>query len=218
VTQPGMMCLEFNASISAFGGIKCARGECKSCGPEREFTRHACTHEADPGKSVSLKLIQSVDQPGGIANLSRPHFETKTYTRQDFQAVKVKLMKEFVRHFYFARHQRRALQYIATDFMRKESTRIGPSKQPFSPNARVKILLLQIDFSEKFRHTTNFSLNGQQFKATEVLLDICPVFFLLFLECFTPPGTTECPRSPRFSSSVSRGGTLSKTNSPLKRM
>jgi len=183
ITADGMMCEGFNAPPDDFSGLACARGTCVSCGPRHMFEKHACPCEQNENKLVTVKLIESVDAPNGNLNQSRAHFKTYRFTRKEFQERKLALSLKFASHFYFARHARRVLQYLGHKHLQHATVAAAASvpagdvllHPEGTPNASVPCVLIQLDFSEKFRHTTNYQLTGQAFKATEV----GPGFFAL---------------------------------------
>jgi len=172
ITAEGMMCKGFNAPPDDFAGLSCARGTCVSCGPRRMFEKYACPCEQNEDKLVTVKLIESVDAPNGNLNQSRAHFKTYRFTRKEFQERKLTISVKFAAHFYFARHARRVLQYLGHEHLQRATVAAAASvpagDMPLPPNSSVPCVLIQLDFSEKFRHTTNYQLTGQAFKATEV--------------------------------------------------
>ena len=213
------MCDAYNDPVFSFAGLACALGQCKLCGPRLAFTTHACPCEVLESKQVSIKLIDTSGSQGN-ANRSRNHFETFIKTRKAFVDDFVTKMEKMARHFYLARHARRALRYMGHDFLQQahtdekhgarllsrprkpvasvssssssssSSSESLSSPSSFSPSPSlavsqrqssrhgrfngalflqmVLLVLIQCDFSEKYRHTTNYALTGQAFKSTEV--------------------------------------------------
>ncbi len=106
ITTAGMMCAGYSAPVGDFSGLACARGSCSTCGPKHVFARHVCPCEHDTAKLVTVRLIDTVDVPGGNLSQSRAHFKTHHFTRQEFQERKEALAAKFASHHYFARHAR----------------------------------------------------------------------------------------------------------------
>lgn len=142
LTTPGVMCQTFHEnpctpsdekSSAMFSGLSCAEGRCNSCGVEKVISDFRCSHEhdSDPSKILTVKTIDT--KADKTRKATRPHFKTTAYTREEFMNQFAAVLKEFVKHYYVFRHQRRLYSTLRILICVLCVSHRPPQPQPYLP-------------------------------------------------------------------------------------